>query len=71
MYKTLNPCPFCGGTAEIRMVGDDKKYFTCVCSRCGKTPVHFDEAQPTSLWAIKIWNRRCSKYACTCDTLQR
>lgn len=55
----LNPCPFCGGKAVIRMVGDHKQYFVCFCSNCGKTPVHFDEARLTKRGAIKAWNRRC------------
>lgn len=48
---------FCGGQPEIKAVGDNKQYFACICSNCGKTPVRLDEARATRFGAIKIWNR--------------
>lgn len=48
----------CGGQPGIKSVGDNKQYFVCFCSKCGKTPVRLDEARATRLRAIKIWNRR-------------
>ena len=49
---------FCGGQTEIKAVGDNKQYFACICSKCGKTPLHIDEAQMTKTGAIKLWNRK-------------
>ena len=54
---TIKPCS-CGSQAEIRTVGDYKQYFVCFCSKCGKFPMRFDEAQITIHSVIKIWNRR-------------
>lgn len=48
----------CGGQPEIKAVGDNKQYFACVCSNCGKTPLHIDEAQMTKTGTIKLRNRR-------------
>ena len=48
----------CGGSPEIRRVGDQKEYYICFCSKCCKTPVHFSEARCTPHKAIKVWNRR-------------
>lgn len=53
----LTPCS-CSGQPKIKIVGDNKQYFVCICSKCGKTPLHIDEAQMTKIRAIKIWNRR-------------
>lgn len=57
--KTINliPCS-CSGQPEIKTVGDNKQYFVCICSKCGMTPVHFNEAQAIRYEAIKVWNRR-------------
>lgn len=54
----LKPCPFCGGKAEIRRVGDYKNYFVCLCSKCGKTPISYSEASLTLQEVIKKWNKR-------------
>lgn len=48
----------CGGQPEIKLVGSNKQYLICFCSKCGKTPVRLDEARATRFGAIKIWNRR-------------
>lgn len=54
----LKPCPFCGGAAEIRMVGDWKQYFAAFCSECFRTPVPCYCAAYTKYGAAKEWNRR-------------
>lgn len=48
----------CGGQPKVRTVGDNKQYFVCICSKCGKTAVHYNEARMTRYEAIKVWNRR-------------
>ena len=56
MYE-LKPCPFCGGKAEFRIVGDNKEFCKYFCSKCDRTPVGIDEARLTEKGARKIWNR--------------
>lgn len=50
----------CGGSVEIRAVGDYKNHFICFCSKCGKTPISYSEASLTPQEAIKEWNKRMS-----------
>lgn len=54
----IRPCPYCGGRAECRSVGDQKQFYMLFCSECGKTPVHTNEARPTIWGAQRIWNSR-------------
>ena len=54
----LKPCPFCGGEAKVRAVGNQKEYLTFFCSVCGRTPVDYCEASTTVWGAKKVWNRR-------------
>lgn len=57
----LKPCPFCGGEAKVRMVGNQKEFFVFFCSVCGRTPVENHEARITVWGAKKVWNRRAEE----------
>ena len=59
--KNLKPCRFCGGTPELRETGDLKQYYVYKCSKCGKTPVGWDEARLFAWSARRIWNKRSKK----------
>lgn len=56
--QSLLNCKYCGGEPKVRYVGDWKQYFVYFCSKCGKTPVHFDEARRSESAARNIWNKR-------------
>ena len=52
------PCPFCGGSAEIREVTRhiENNLIVVKCTRCGASTKTFSEHRPES--AIDAWNRR-------------
>ena len=54
----LKSCPYCGGKAVVRRVGDMKQLFVFFCSACGMTPVKSCEARSTIWGAKRAWNRR-------------
>lgn len=51
-------CKYCGGEPVARLVGDWKNHIVYFCSKCGKTPVHYDEARVGEYGARKIWIKR-------------
>ena len=58
MSKKLNPCPFCGGEAEIDYFDDDEWFVRCAnlegdCEICPST--RFYETREE---AVEAWNRR-------------
>jgi hypothetical protein len=52
------PSKCCLAPARLIRVGDQKEYLVYICSKCFKTPVHYDEARLTEQGARDIWNRR-------------
>ena len=56
MKTNLKPCPFCGGEAELRIVGiggyDTAREIRC--PRCGCGTDYYDDSQE----ATEAWNRR-------------
>ena len=66
----LKPCPFCGGEAELKAVGDYNSLYVYACKLCKKTPVLKYEARNTAKNAAKTWNRRVDKWLNT-KTLNR
>lgn len=54
----LLDCKYCGGKPVARLVGDWKNIIAYFCSKCGKTPVHYDEGRAGDYGARKIWNTR-------------
>lgn len=60
----LKPCPFCGGEAQIRMVGDLKHLlmYGCENKSCFKTPLRGCDARSTEREARKVWNRRVDEW---------
>ena len=56
--EKLKPCPFCGGEAELRMIGDMRYLLVYSCKDCRKTPLRGGDARSTERDARKIWNRR-------------
>ena len=58
----LKPCPFCGGEAKLKAVGDYNSLYVYVCKLCGKTPALTYEARDTAKNAAKTWNRSVDKW---------
>ena len=58
MKNELKTCPFCGGKAEIRMVGDMRHLLVYFCKDCRHTPLRGGDARSTERDARKVWNRR-------------
>lgn len=51
----LEPCPFCGGEAEIKQLGTGRMSTICACTECGaslESPETFNHGSH--------WNRRHS-----------
>lgn len=57
--SVLDPCPYCGGIGDFRLVGDRKQYYVVFCSKCGNTPVLLDCANLYKFTAAREWNKRC------------
>ena len=59
----MKPCPFCGGTAEIRsrfIKGvANRKHYWLECGQCHIQQNHVDGYRTIDK-AVKIWNRRTS-----------
>lgn len=58
MSEDLNPCPFCGGEAELVRCEDD---FEIECARCGITLSkwrEYDNITDNCDLLIGTWNRR-------------
>lgn len=58
MAKELKPCKYCGGKAELVMVGDNKEFFAYRCSCCGEYHGRLGDARLTPWGAKRVWNRR-------------
>lgn len=56
----LKPCPYCGGEAQLKVVGDMKHLliYECENKSCFGTPLRGGDARSTERGARKIWNRR-------------
>ena len=54
----VEPCPFCKSYPEEIQVGDQKNLWVSRCPECGFIPAYYDEAQPTSKRALRLWNKK-------------
>ena len=54
----VEPCPYCKSYPEEIRVGDQKNLWISRCQGCGFIPAYYDEAQPTSKRALKLWNKK-------------
>lgn len=54
----LLDCKYCGDKPVARIVGDWKNLIAYFCSKCGKTPLHFEDGRVGDYEARKIWNKR-------------
>ena len=57
MSEELKPCPFCGGEADIRTVGEIS-YIECATCHCQTESVHYKEKNKI----IEAWNKRPSPW---------
>lgn len=57
MTVKLKPCPFCGGEADYRTMGNCV-YIVCTKCGCNTQTFHYKERQE----AIKAWNNRPSPW---------
>ena len=60
MSNELKKCPFCGGEAQLKMVGEMKYLlmYKCENKSCFHTPLRGCDARSTERDARKIWNKR-------------
>lgn len=61
---TLNPCPFCGGEAEIE---SSDRYVRAVCPACGARTV----SKYTAEAAVAAWNTRADQPSTLRDDIAR
>lgn len=69
MAETLNPCPFCGGEAELvtgthRDGGYVENCAYVRCKRCGARTYEFHEcmtAEKVQRYAAEVWNERAER----------
>ena len=58
----LKPCPFCGGSAELRIVDNEcwpgLERFQVRCTRVGTCPIAPAAEFPTEYRAVVRWNTR-------------